>query len=23
MTNQKTISRESDLSGQEYQWGFV
>ena len=23
MTNQKTISRETDLSGQEYQWGFV
>ena len=23
MTNQNTISRESDLSGQEYQWGFV
>ncbi len=23
MTTQKTISRETDLSGQEYQWGFV
>ena len=23
MTDQNTISRESDLSGQEYQWGFV
>lgn len=23
MTNQNTISRESDLSGGEYKWGFV
>ena len=23
MTTQKTISRETDLSGQEYRWGFV
>ena len=23
MTNRNTISRESDLSGQEYRWGFV
>jgi len=23
LTTQKTISRETDLSGQEYQWGFV
>jgi len=23
LANQKTISRDSDLSGQEYQWGFV